>query len=78
MCYITILDTVTFDNSYSLLRSKKLHYSVYVTQSVTKIAENLNLEDNLEIEETVQNDHNGNANTDMATSLDCKKESVTS
>lgn len=29
LCFIA--DTVTFDNSYSLFRSKKLHYIVYVT-----------------------------------------------
>lgn len=62
--WFVILDTVTFDNSYSLLRSKKLHYCVYVTHSVTKIAENLSLEDASEDEETVGNENglNGSNN----------------
>lgn len=28
---------MTFDNSYSLLRSKRLHYSVYVTEPLRKM-----------------------------------------
>lgn len=30
-------DTVTFDNSYSLMRSKKLHYCVDVTPPLNKM-----------------------------------------
>lgn len=37
MFYFIFLDTVTFDNSYSLLRSKKLHYIVYVTQPLNEV-----------------------------------------
>lgn len=30
-------DTITFDNSYSFLRSKKLHYEIIVTPSTDKL-----------------------------------------
>lgn len=33
----SIADTVTFDNTYSLMRSKKIHYCVYVTPSIDKM-----------------------------------------
>lgn len=59
---LKISDTVTFDNSYSLLRSKKLHYSVYLTHSVTKLAESLTLEDTtFEDEKTLRNGNSSNA-----------------
>lgn len=30
-------DTVIFDNTYSVLRSKKIHYCVYTTLPITKL-----------------------------------------
>ncbi|ERL89535.1 hypothetical protein D910_06901 [Dendroctonus ponderosae] len=36
-CQAPATYTVTFDNSYSLLRSKRLHYSVYLTEPLNKI-----------------------------------------
>ncbi|KAJ8964509.1 hypothetical protein NQ314_004797 [Rhamnusium bicolor] len=36
-CQAPAIYTVTFDNSYSLLRSKKIHYSVYITLPLSKL-----------------------------------------
>lgn len=37
MNFFLFSDTVTFDNSYSLMRSKKLHYCVDVTPPLNKM-----------------------------------------
>lgn len=68
-CFVLfILDTVTFDNSYSLLRSKTLHYCVYVTHSVTKITETLSLENTLEDkEDLLRNESNSVSNENNCT-----------
>lgn len=30
-------DTVTFDNTYSMFKNKKIKYSVYMTEPITKL-----------------------------------------